>query len=183
MASYKNKHKRANPKGQQYTAEFISFKWLIALILVISAAGAVIGLSFLKKTGSNPSDENIPTFTVRRDDLIIIVSEGGSIRAQNIIEVKNEVDEREMTIMEIVPEGTFITQEDVNNGKILVQLDSSALKDELTEREMHFASAEASYAEAKESYDIQANQNESDITAGKLNVKFTLDFDKHRSRL
>ncbi|MFC1737790.1 efflux RND transporter periplasmic adaptor subunit [Planctomycetota bacterium] len=174
MGNYKNKHKRANPKGQQYTAGFISFKWLIILIFVIAAAGTVFGPTFLKKMGSNPSDENISTFTVRRDDLIITVSEGGSIKARNTIEVKNLVDQREITILDIVPEGTTITEEDFKNGKVLVTLESSSIKDDLTQREMDFASVEASLVQAQEAYYIQVNQNESDIASAELSVKWAL---------
>jgi RND family efflux transporter MFP subunit len=76
--------------------------------------------------------------------------------------------------MSAVPEGTYITEEDVNNGKVLVQMDSSALKEELTQREIDFASAEASYTQAKEANDIQVNQNASSIAAAELRVKFTL---------
>ncbi|GAF89976.1 unnamed protein product, partial [marine sediment metagenome] len=84
------------------------------------------------------------------------------------------------TIVNIVPEGTMITPEDVNDGKVLVELDSSKLEEQLAQREIELTTAEASFADANESYLIQVKQNESDVTAAKLKVKFALmDFQKH----
>ena len=77
-------------------------------------------------------------------------------------------------LISLVPEGTYITQEDVNNGKLLVELESSGLKDRLKEEEKGLASDEARLIEEQENYQIQLNQNESDITAAKLAVKFAL---------
>ncbi|NIR00075.1 MAG: hypothetical protein GTN78_07705, partial [Gemmatimonadales bacterium] len=54
----------------------------------------------------------------------------------------------------IVPEGTIITNEDVENGKILVRLDSSGLEEQADSREISFRNAEASYVQAKENHDI-----------------------------
>jgi len=146
-----------------------------ALVVLI---GGLTSLWWISK-GTDGSNEQSGTFTARRDDLTITVTESGSIKARNTTDIKSEV-ERQATIISIVPEGTNITQEDVDNGKILVELDSSALEEQLTQREIDFASAEASYAEAKEANDIQVKQNESDITKAQLEVKFALmDFKKY----
>jgi HlyD family secretion protein len=101
------------------------------------------------------------------------LTENGSIRARKTIDIKCERDDGG-TILNIVPEGTYITQEDVDNGKVLIELDAASLKEELTQRKMDLASAEASYTQAKESHEIQIKQNESDITAADLSVKFGL---------
>ncbi|MFC1634162.1 hypothetical protein ACFL5Z_04920, partial [Planctomycetota bacterium] len=82
------------------------------------------------------------------------------IKAVKSETIKSEVEGR-TSIVSIVPEGTYITPEDVNNGKVLVELDSSELKDELPQRQIELASAEASHTEAKEAHDIQIKQNES----------------------
>jgi len=152
---------------------------VIILVLTITAA-VVFGLTFLNGGESDQLVADDSTFPVKRDDLVVIVTEGGSIQAQNTIEIKNEVDERQMTILDIVPEGTFITDEDVNNGKVLVELESSALNDELSQDQMNYDSAEAKYLQSKESYNIKKNQNESKISQAQLNVKFALmDLEKY----
>jgi len=128
---------------------------------------------------SSKSASKFVTFTVRRDDLRVTVTESGSIKARHSIDIKSEV-EGEVTILSIVPEGTYITEEDVKNGKVLVELDSSNLREQLAAREIDFASAEASYTQAKETYQIQVKQNESDIRAAELAAKFALmDFQKY----
>jgi RND family efflux transporter MFP subunit len=169
-----NRNSNERSKNSRSISGFIKSKWLIILVGLIIATGAGFGITFLDDIKSIAPTENANTFTSRIDDLIITVSPGGSIKARNTIEVKNEVDERQMTILDVVDEGTTITQEDFENGKVLVTLESSEIKNELTQREMDFASAEASLAQAKEAYFIQINQNESDVAAAELTVKWAL---------
>jgi HlyD family secretion protein len=101
------------------------------------------------------------------------VTETGDIKAVNSTDIKCEVEGR-TAIVNIVPEGTYITAEDVRNGKVLVELDSSKLREELAQRQIDLAAAEANHAEAREAYEIQVKQNESDITAAGLKVRFAL---------
>ena len=56
----------------------------------------------------------------------------------------------------------------------------ATLREQLTQRQIDFTTEDASYAQAKEAYDIQVKQNESDITAAELKVRFALmDFQKY----
>ncbi len=151
----------------------------LTIIVVLAAIILLVLLISMKVARPSGSKASLSTFTVRRDDLAITVTESGSIKARNSIDIKSEL-EGQATIISIVPEGTYITQKDVDNSKVLVELDSSDLTEQLAQREIDFAGAEASYAEAKENFDIQLKQNESDITAAELKVKFTLmDFKKY----
>ncbi len=105
--------------------------------------------------------------------MLISVTESGDIKAINTEDIKSEV-EGKTTIMSIVDEGTIITPNDVNTGKVLVELDSSELEQKLTQQEVQFLSAEASFTDANESLEIQKKQNESDIKKGQMKVKFAL---------
>jgi HlyD family secretion protein len=169
-----NRNSNERSKSRRSISGFIKSKWLIILVGLIIATGAGFGITFLDDIRSIAPTESMNTFTARTDDLIITVTEGGSIKARNTIEVKNLVEERQMTVLEVIPEGTIITEEDFENGKVLVTLENSQIKDNLTQREMDFASAEARFAQAKEAYFIQINQNESDIAAAQLGVKWAL---------
>jgi len=152
--------------------------WMI-FVLAIVCVGVLVLARSIRTAGLDPSNMNLSTFAVRRGDLTVTVTESGSIKARDTIDIKSEVYGR-ATIISIVPEGTYITQEDVNNGKVLVEMDSSSLKERLREEESQLASAEASLTEAQENYHIQLNQNESDITAAKLTVRFAMmDFQKY----
>jgi HlyD family secretion protein len=148
----------------------------ILLILISVVVVIVIGaFGFLRQrgSGSDNSKEGTGLFAVKRGDLAITVTESGSIKAVKAKDIKSEV-EGSATIVNIVPEGTIITPEDVNDGKVLVELDSSELKEQLSQREIQLTSAEAAFADANESHLIQVKQNESDITAAELKVKFSL---------
>ena len=152
------------------------------LILISVAVVVAIGLfGFLRQKVGGFDDSNPGTglFTAERGDLIISVTESGDIKAVKSVDIKSKVEGRN-TIVNIVPEGTMITPEDVNDGKVLVELDSSKLKEQVAQKEIDFTTAEASFADANESYLIQVKQNESDVTAAELKVKFALmDFQKH----
>ena len=154
----------------------LAFSRRMLLVFICIAALVSVGvLALLRKTsgglgGSNPSTG---LFAVKRGDLAITVTESGSIKAVKTKDIKSEVEGR-VSIVNIVPEGTMITPEDVNDGKVLVELDSSELKEQLSQREIQLTSAEAAFADANESHLIQVKQNESDITAAELKVKFSL---------
>jgi len=150
-------------------------RWVI-LLLVIAAlmVSGLVAKTIKRNTGSDIS--NSGTFTVRRDNLPITVTEGGSIRAHKSIQYKCQVERRggDVTILDIVPAGTYVTQEDVDNGMVLVKLDSSALEDRLTQEKMSLASDQANYTAAQEAYEIQKIDNESAIADSDLNVRFAL---------
>jgi len=150
-------------------------RWF-ALILVVLILGA-LGWAATKyvKPDASVADQG-GTFAARRGDLIVTVTEGGSIRAHKSIQYKCQVERRgaEVTILDIVPAGTYVTQEDVDNNMVLVKLDSSALEDQLIQEEMELSGDEQNSKAAKESYDIQVIQNESSIAQGKLEVRFAL---------
>ncbi len=151
------------------------------VILIFAAVALVLWvlLGSMRTAGSGSAGKSLSTFTVRRDDLTITVTESGSIKASKQIDIKSRVEGR-ATIITLVPEGSYVTQEDVDNGKVLVELDSSELVERVAQDEIDFFRTEASYTAAQEAYDIQVKQNESDITAGELRVKFALmDFQKY----
>ena len=61
------------------------------------------------------------TYTAKKGDLEITVVEGGSLEAQEKVEVKSEV-EGQTKILSIVDEGYFVTPDDVESMKVLVEL-------------------------------------------------------------
>ncbi len=181
MTEYKNKKQKELINRHQRMRGFIIKSKRMWAILIVAAIGltAVVLLGSIRKAGSAGSSKNLSTFLVRRDDLTISVAESGSIKARTSININCKV-EGQSTIISIVPEGIFITEEDVKNGKVLFELDSSNLEEQIATREIDFASSEASLTEAEEAFDIQVKQNESDIAAADLAVKFAmLDFRKY----
>ena len=171
MIKVKNAKKLINNVGGNLG---LARRFLLILISVVVVV-AIGAFGFLRQIvgGSNNSNPRTGLFTVERDDLTITVTVSGSTKASQTIDIRSEVY-GEATIISLIPEGTYITQEDVNAGKLLVELDSSSLKERLKEEEKGLASDEARLTEEQENYHIQQNQNESDITAAQLAVKFGL---------
>ncbi len=164
-----------NNKNNKTTPESGAKKrrWLIAIVALAVIAGLALVLALERPTKATSKTTSSTTFAVRTDDLTITVTESGSIKARNSIDLKSEVEGR-ATIINIVPEGTYVTQEDVENEKVLCELDSGDLEERLVQREIEFASSEASLAEANEAYHIRVKQNESDISQALLDVRFAL---------
>jgi len=159
-----------SPAGKSALAKRL--RWVLIFAAIAVAIGASVFFWWTSRD-LDGSDEQSGTYTVRRGVLPITVTENGDIKAINSKEIKSEVEGR-TTIISIVDEGTIITPEDVNNGKVLVKLDSSDIEQKLTAQEVQFLSAEASYTDANESLDIQKKQNDSDIKAGQLKIRFAL---------
>jgi hypothetical protein len=119
------------------------------------------------------------TFTAKKGDLEITVVEGGSLEAQDKVEVKSEV-EGQTKILSLVEEGYFVTPEDVESMKVLVELDATEIRERQTQQELQYQNAYAAFAQAREAHAIQINQNDSDMMAGELEVKFArMDFERY----
>ncbi|UCF15563.1 MAG: efflux RND transporter periplasmic adaptor subunit [Phycisphaerales bacterium] len=192
MTDHKDRNDRevtANRPRRARRALFAGKRMWAILILGAMGLTALVVLGSMKTKGSTARIASLSTFTARRDDLTITVTESGSINARNTIDITCQVEAGRMgggvggggvTILSIVPEGTYITPQDVNEGKVLVELDSSVLEEQIEQYKIDVATAKASFTEANEAYLIQMKQNESDITAAELNVKFAkMDFQKY----
>jgi len=148
----------------------IALAILCGLVLALVAA--------IMRPSAGKTDNGV-TYKVRRGNLLISVLEGGNIISTRSQEWKSKVEGR-ATIISIVPDGTIITEEDVRNKKLLVELDSAELVEQADQQEITFQGDTAAYTQARESYDIQLNQNQSNIRAGELDVKFAhMDLGKY----
>ena len=139
------------------------------LILLISAAG-----------GTGGDGARSITFEARRGDLDITVLEGGALEALVSTEIRSGVKGREgVKILSIVEEGYRITEEDVSAGKVLVELDTAQLIDEQLNQEIAVETAEAQFIERKAQYEIQLNQNTTELNDARQAMRFArLDFEK-----
>lgn len=147
---------------------------------VLGGAAVLVLLLFTLVGGSGDGDVESLSFEARRGDLDITVLEGGSLEALQSQEIRSEVKGREgVKILSIVEEGYRITPEDVAAGKIIVELDTDALIDERLNQEIALETAEASYIEQKAQYEIQLNQNLTELNDARQTMRFArLDFEK-----
>src|SRR5438552_10757783 len=150
-------------------------RWRIAgVVLILALAGVWF-------KGGGKSAAGGASFVARRGPLAISVLEGGSIQALESQEIKCEVrvGYQGTKILKIVEEGYQVTEDDVKTNKVLVELDSSDLQKQIVQQEIQYHSAVASLTDAQQGYDIQLNQNISDIKAAEQKARFArMDFDK-----
>ena len=144
--------------------------------IAIAAAAAVVlgGIAWAKFSGNNRTAETEGLYTVKRGDLRISVLESGKIQARKSVSLSSQVD-GQSTIITIVPEGTYVKE-----GDVLVELDSSDLRDRMEQQQITCESAEAALTNAKEAKEIQQNQNESNVKAAQLALDFAkIDLEKY----
>ncbi len=148
---------------------------------LISGVAAVCVLALLLSLGGGSGDgSEALTFTARRGDLDITVLEGGALEALQSQEIRSRVKGREgVKILNIIEEGYRVTQDDVDNDLILVELDTAALIDAQLNQEIAVETAEASFIEQKAQYEIQLNQNMTELNDARQAMRFArLDFEK-----
>ena len=150
--------------------------------LLAIAGGVLLALGTAYILFGGPGDDILSgtTFIAKRGDLDITVTEGGSIEAIESQEIRSQIKGHAgVKILTIIEEGYLVTYEDIDAGMVLVQLDSADLEDKRVNQEIAYQSAQAQFIEKRAQYDIQVNQNQSNISAAELASKFALmDFEK-----
>ncbi|MBU0637236.1 MAG: efflux RND transporter periplasmic adaptor subunit [Planctomycetes bacterium] len=140
---------------------------IVVAVLIVGALGAIAGTILLSQSSVMATTSGkVPTFEVREGPLTINVIESGTIKSQEQVILKSDV-EGQTTLIYLVPEGTEVEQ-----GTLLVELDASSLNDQKVEQEISVQNAEASFIEARESLAVVKNQAESNISAAALAFEF-----------
>ena len=140
--------------------------WVIGAAIIVVTTGYVFFWG-----GDTSAESEVPTFTVQRGNLQINVLQGGEIRALKNYEVKSEI-EYPTKILSLIPEGYMITEEDVKDGKVLVELDGSELKDKITTHEIDFQTTVASYIDVDETREIVRSENQSLVRVNRMKESF-----------
>ncbi len=146
---------------------------------IVGGAVAAAAIWFLMP-GSDSNSEKVATFVAKKGPLTINVLEGGSIEALRAQKIQSEIRGYDVKIISLVDEGYQVTPEDVENGKILVELDSSSIEEKIVTQEITFESTQASLTEAINAREIQISENESSIKQAAQTVRFAkMDFEKY----
>jgi hypothetical protein len=167
-----------NPLSANFVARLKKgLRW--RFVIPIGAA-LIVGVTLWLRVGG-AKEGQAAVFTTRKGPLNITVLEGGSVRAVESQEVKCEVKigYQGIKILKIVDEGYEVTEEDIRTNKVLVELDSTDLQKQITQQDIQYESAVANLTDAQQNYEIQLNQNLSDLKAAEQKVRFArMDFDK-----
>ena len=143
--------------------------WLL-LFLIAIIGGVTYGLRARK-----PVTQANCFYTVKRGDFLVSLVEGGTLRAVQEVIIRNEL-EGGTTIVSVVPEGTTVKQ-----GDLLVELDSSGLKEKIANQEVSVQNAEGSYSKAKEDLEIQKLTMDASVKDAGLKVEFAIsDLEKYK---
>lgn len=135
------------------------FRYAVSTTLVVIAVAAVACAIVLgRSAGFATSPANVPTFGVREGPLTISVVESGTIKSQEQVILKAEV-EGQTTIIYLIPEGTRVA-----SGELLVELDASRLEDDRVDQQIRVQNAEADFIRARENLAVVKNQANSDIS-------------------
>lgn len=148
------------------------WRLLAAAALLLLLIAGIVGM-----TGGDPVDESSAGLTYEADyePFTISINESGTIESRNRVVIKSEV-QGVQTIIYLIEEGTMVEE-----GDLLVELDSSALEDHLVEEEIELENAEAELISSRENLAVVKNQAEADIAQAKLDYRFAQqDLDKYR---
>lgn len=128
------------------------------MILRILIAGVVIvGLAiaaawqFWPRRGLSAQDRSVMLVRAEQGDFEHEITERGEVESASNVEVRCEVEAKGSagtTILEIVPEGT-----QVDEGDVLVRLDSSKLESDLTQQQIVCNTSEAEVIKARNDYE------------------------------
>ncbi|WP_395742463.1 efflux RND transporter periplasmic adaptor subunit [Prosthecobacter sp.] len=150
--------------------------------IITAGVSALALVGWWSMSGGGATAEKVPTFIVQRGPLEINVLQGGEIRALQNNEVKSEI-EIPTKILNLIPEGYLITEEDVKDGKVLIELDSTDLKTKIETHEIEFQTTVSNYIDADENREIQKSENQTLVRDTKQVAIFALmDFEKYLGR-
>ncbi|MBN1816167.1 MAG: HlyD family efflux transporter periplasmic adaptor subunit [Sedimentisphaerales bacterium] len=141
--------------------KLIGILLIVGLIIII---GTVTAMMYGADAADN--DHGIPFFAVQQGPLTISIDVSGTIKAQDMEVIKNEVEGR-TTIISLIEEGTH-----VKKGDVLAVLDSSDLKDQLLNQQIAVQSAETALVSATENLAVGENQAKADIELAELTLQF-----------
>lgn len=136
---------------------------------VVVAIAAIAALAYGLGPGhwfSGADGGAIEGAPVRRGPLRITVVESGNLKSKDSISLKSEL-EGQSTILYLIKEGMH-----VQKGELLCELDATKLVEQRVQQQISVRNAEAAWVKAKQNYDIQLSQNESDIAAAQRKSDF-----------
>ena len=127
-----------------------SYRGLL-LVLSVVLAVPVVAFFLLPRFSWSSPDNGPMTHRAERENFLHEITQRGNIESASNVEIRCEVKAKGQsgtTILEIVPEGTY-----VQPGDVLVKLDSAALENERTQQQIVCNTSEATVIQAQNNYD------------------------------
>ncbi len=141
---------------------------LIAGSVLIVTGGLLAAMAAVNVRSTRVSS-GMATYTVERAPLSITLTESGTVKSRDQHIVKNEVEGR-TSIIYVIEEGTV-----VNEGDLLIELDSSQLEDRLVDQQIQVENSEADYVSANENLAVVKIQTQSNVSRAELDNQFAIE--------
>lgn len=138
--------------------------WVAATVIALLAVSAFWVISRMPGR-SAASLAGAKFYPVAPMELDVKVAKDGELQAVNNVDILNQV-EGQSTIVQIVKEGAF-----VKKGDVLVELDSSEIRQEIEDATLELQKAEADLITAKEMRSIQESENAANLEAAQVDVE------------
>lgn len=156
--------------GQQTGSRSVAIKVGVAVVVIVLLA---LGIS---QWGS-AEHEALPevTATVVKAELPVTVMERGELESSKTVDVRCEVEGEQIKIVELIPEGTRVSE-----GDVVIRFDTDKLSRSITEQEVKWRTADAKALASEEDLEVAKNQAASEIAAAKLALKLAqIDLKKY----
>src|SRR4051794_21732877 len=141
------------------------FVWPAAAVVAVACLAIFWGATNISFKGGAGSASFGKFYSVVPTDLDIKVRKDGELQAVNNTDVICQVEGRN-TIVYLVKEG-----EQVKKGDLLVELDSSTIRQTLETATLEVKQAESDVKTAQEMLEIQKNQNQADLEAAQVDLE------------
>jgi multidrug efflux pump subunit AcrA (membrane-fusion protein) len=123
-------------------------KWLMAAAVVAGLAGLAWAGWVVYRAGTQPTSTGpLTTYKVKRGELLVTVTEEGSLESAENVEIKCEVAGG-TSIVWIIEDG-----KEVSKGTELLRLDGSKLKEDVSQQKIEYEKAVAAKIQAAKDYD------------------------------
>ena len=113
---------------------------IIMIAAAIFAAAGVAWVAVFPKSSSDATLQSVPTHTIGRGELVVSVTEQGTLESANNTEIKCRV-RGSNTITFVIDSGT-----EVQAGDVLIELETLAIEEEISERFKYYHLAESQVA-------------------------------------
>lgn len=145
-------------------------RWTMAALTL----ALVVAMGWAVARRRRAAREAPPTFTVERGPLTINLVVSGTIQSREQIVIRSAVEGR-TTIVWLIEEGRA-----VKAGDLLVELDSSRLRDSLIDQQIRAQNAEANLIQARENLEVVRNQAAASVEEAELALRFAqMDQEKY----
>ncbi len=146
-----------------------SVRNIIIACSALLVTGGVLAAMATANDRSTSFSSSMATYTVNRAPLSITLTESGTVKSRDQYVVKNEVEGR-TSIIFVIDEGTV-----VDEGQLLIELDSSELEDRLVDQQIQVENSEADFISATENLAVVKIQTQSNVSKAELDNQFAIE--------